>query len=154
MTSTRWSAEEVRELVADYLDMLDRTLRGDRVNKAMHNRALQARLSGRTRPSIEMKHQNVSAVLLALDLDYLDGYVPLRNYESRLLPEIVKELVAARPELIELLRSEAAREPDASLESFREQGLREVAPPRPRPATIRPRATWIHRAPRQGARAR
>lgn len=130
MTPTRWSPEEVRELVADYLDMLDGTLRGDRVNKAKHNRALQERLAGRTRPSIEMKHQNVSAVLLALDLDYLDGYVPLRNYERKVLPEIVKESLAARPELIELLRSEAARAPVTARESFRDHGLREVAPPR------------------------
>lgn len=129
MASTRWSADEVRELVASYLDMLDGTLRGDRVNKAVHNRALQARLSGRTRPSIEMKHQNVSAVLLALDLDYLDGYVPLRNYERKILPEIVKELLTSRPDLIDLLRRESSRKPAASRESFRDHSLREVPAP-------------------------
>lgn len=145
MPPTRWSADEVRELVADYLDMLDGTLRGDRVNKAMHNRALQARLSGRTRPSIEMKHQNVSAVLLAFDLDYLDGYVPLRNYERKILPEIVKEALTARPDLIELMRTEASRAPFEK-EALRDQSLRVVEPPQratEKPAKKREPGTFI-----------
>ena len=129
MPPTRWSADEVRELVADYLGMLDATLRGDRVNKAEHWRALQSRLAGRTRPSIEMKHQNVSAVLLALDLDYLDGYVPLRNYERKILPEIVKEALAARPELIDLMRLEASRPPADERKRVGDHILREVEPP-------------------------
>lgn len=111
MAQNRWTADEVHLLVEDYLDMLDGTLRGDRINKAEHYRALMGRLNGRTKGSVEMKYQNVSAVLVALDLDYLDGYVPLRNYERKILPDIVNSALAARPDLIALLKYEAARLP-------------------------------------------
>ena len=47
----------------DYFVMLAEELRGERFNKAEHNRAMLQRLNDRTRASIERKHQNISAIL-------------------------------------------------------------------------------------------
>jgi hypothetical protein len=63
VTGTDWSAGEIDLIVADYFDMFGKELTGQLVNKAERNRALQE-LTGRSRGSIEFKHQNISAVLV------------------------------------------------------------------------------------------
>ena len=63
-----WTAEEVGLIVADYVDMLRLDPAGQEFVKAERNRALQERLNGRNRISIEFKHQNISAVLLDLEV--------------------------------------------------------------------------------------
>lgn len=85
-----WSKLEVEAAVSDYLDMLALELRGKPFNKAEHNRDLARVLNGRTRGSIERKHQNISAVLIELGYPYIDGYKPLRNYQE-LLKDVVEE---------------------------------------------------------------
>src|SRR5580765_8503395 len=100
-----WSRLEVEAAVADYLDMLALELRGEPFNKAEHNRNLARVLNGRTRGSIERKHQNVSAVLIELGYPYIDGYKPLSNYQ-----ELLKDVVEER-----LLRETALEEEIASL---------------------------------------
>lgn len=71
-----WSDDEVRETVADYLEMLGQELRGAPYSKAGHRRELAARLDGRSNPSIEFKHANISAALAERDLRYIEGYKP------------------------------------------------------------------------------
>jgi len=85
-----WSHEEVEATVSDYFEMLAMELRGEPFNKAEHNRNLQKLLNGRTKGSIEKKHQNISAVLIELGYPYVDGYKPLKNYQQ-LLYAIVEE---------------------------------------------------------------
>src|SRR5437762_4527729 len=87
---TDWSRLEVEAAVSDYLGMLALELRGEPFNKAEHNRNLARVLNGRTRGSIERKHQNISAVLIELGYPYIDVYKPLRNYQE-LLKDIVEE---------------------------------------------------------------
>lgn len=82
-----WSAQEIEAIVADYFDMLESELAGDAVVKAEHNRALQ-NVIDRSRRAIENKHQNISAVLAALGLPYIDGYKPLVNYQHALFDAI------------------------------------------------------------------
>ena len=84
MRSPNWTRAEIEAAVADYMDMLACEVRGEPFNKAAHNRALQARLDGRTKGSVERKHQNISAVLIAEGLPYIDGYKPLRNVQADL----------------------------------------------------------------------
>jgi len=93
-----WSRIEVEAAVADYLDMLALELRGEPFNKANHNRDLLRVLDGRTRGSIERKHQNISAILIELGYPYIDGYKPLRNYQE-LLREVVEERLLLAPAL-------------------------------------------------------
>jgi len=101
---TDWSRMEVEAAVSDYFDMLTKELRGESFNKAEHNRGLQRGLVGRTKGSIERKHQNISAVLIELGYPYIDGYKPLRNVQS-LLREIVEDRLGAMPQLGQLVET-------------------------------------------------
>lgn len=83
-----WSRIEVEACVADYLRMLTLELNGQRYNKTEHAKALMQKLDGRSRQSIEFKHCNISAVMLALGYPYIDGYKPRGNYQA-LLAEVV-----------------------------------------------------------------
>jgi hypothetical protein len=85
-----WSQEEVEATVSDYFDMLAMELCGESFNKAEHNRNLQKLLNHRTNAAVELKHQNISAVLTALGYPYIDGYKPRRNYQQ-LLYSIIQE---------------------------------------------------------------
>ena len=82
-----WSAQEIEAIVADYFDMLESDLAGGPVVKAEHNRALQ-NVIDRSRGAIEYKHQNISAVLAALGLRYIEGYKPAVNYQHALFDAI------------------------------------------------------------------
>lgn len=95
--------------VADYLAMLVEFHSSLRLNKAEHNRKLLALLRDRTRSAIELKHQNISAVLAEAGLDYLDGYLPAHNYQ-RLLGEVTLEQLAARPDVRALIERVVAEE--------------------------------------------
>lgn len=87
-----WSQEEVEVCVADYLRMLTMELNGQRFNKTEHARALLEQLDGRTRPSVEFKHCNISAVMVALDYPYIDGYKPRGNFQALLLDVVESQL--------------------------------------------------------------
>ncbi|EID8504747.1 hypothetical protein LCI27_006027, partial [Escherichia coli] len=69
-----WSEEEVLATVEDYFDMLRAEAAGEPYHKSEHNQALRQLLNGRSKSSVELKHQNISAVLDALGLPYINGY--------------------------------------------------------------------------------
>jgi hypothetical protein len=87
-----WSQQEVEAIVKDYLSMLVLELKGVPFNKTEHRRQLLDTLNKRTNGSIELKHQNISAILVALNCPYISGYKPLGNYQ-RLLMDIVLQHV-------------------------------------------------------------
>ena len=89
-----WSVEEVHATVADYFDMLTRELRGERYNKAEHNRRLQGSLRERSTQAIEFKHANISAVLIELGYPYIEGYKPRANYQLLLMEVVASGLSA------------------------------------------------------------
>lgn len=105
MPSRDWSEAEVEAAVADYLDMLAREVRGETFNKAQHNRALQARLDGRSKGAVEFKHQNISAVLIAEGFPYIDGYKPRRNLQAELRRAVRERL----PEIEKLIRADVEK---------------------------------------------
>ncbi|WP_405118255.1 DUF3883 domain-containing protein [Pseudomonas leptonychotis] len=74
-----WSETEVEAAVRDYFEMLRAEAAGLPFNKSEHNQALRRLLSGRSKSSVELKHQNISAVLDALGLPYINGYKPRGN---------------------------------------------------------------------------
>lgn len=78
-----WTDAEVAAVVASYFGMLRLELAGKRFNKAEENRKLQE-IIGRTKGSIEFKHQNISAVLIEARGIPIDGYKPMRNVQDRL----------------------------------------------------------------------
>ena len=91
MAGEDWTAPEIDAAVADYFAMLADDIAGIRYNKASHNRGLQKR-TGRSRGSIEFKHQNTSAVLLGLGQPWIPGYKPAANFQNALVDGVLRWL--------------------------------------------------------------
>ncbi|MGB7541426.1 MAG: DUF3883 domain-containing protein [Burkholderiales bacterium] len=103
-----WSREEVEATVADYLAMFETELAGVPYDKTEHRRQLLPKLDARSEGSIEFKHQNISAVLIALGFPYISGYKPRSNYQG-LLHEVVSDRLASNRGLIALVEADADR---------------------------------------------
>lgn len=84
-----WTRDEVRETVNSYMQMLVLELSHQPYNKTEHRNALRARLSGRSDGAVELKHQNISAVLNELGYFWIPGYKPRSNYQQLLADEVV-----------------------------------------------------------------
>jgi hypothetical protein len=103
-----WSREEVEATVADYFAMIEAELAGTRYHKTEHRRQLLPMLDARSEGSIEFKHQNISAVLIALGFPYISGYKPRSNYQH-LLYEVVSDRLASNRGLVALVEADADR---------------------------------------------
>lgn len=99
----KWSITEVEAAVEDYFDMLRLELLGEGFSKSEHRRNLLKRLDGRTDGSVEIKHQNISAVLIELGIPYIDGYKPLSHYQY-LLKDTVSNYLEKNPGFREILK--------------------------------------------------
>ena len=87
-----WSRSEVELTVADYFEMFDAEQQGVPFNKTEHRRSLQQNLSNRTEAAIELKHQNISAVLANKGLPFINGYKPRGNYQALLAEFVMGEV--------------------------------------------------------------
>jgi 5-methylcytosine-specific restriction protein A len=76
--STKWTEEEIKYSVEAYLRMLKYQQNKSPFVKAEINRQLQGKIE-RKRGSIEKRFQNISSVLHAHGLPFVQGYVPLDN---------------------------------------------------------------------------
>ena len=83
MASGPWTDAENDLIVADYFAMLAADLAGRPHNKAGHNRRLRGQID-RSRPSIEFKHRNISAVLKGIGESWITGYLPAFNIQMSL----------------------------------------------------------------------
>lgn len=106
MSADNWSLAEVEAIVEDYFAMLALELSGMPYNKAAHRRVLAMRLNGRSEPSIEFKHANISAALLDLGFPYISGYKPRFNYQ-RLLAEVVGNRLIQQESLLQVAAAAA-----------------------------------------------
>lgn len=106
--ATDWSREEIEATVADYFAMLEAELAGMPYDKTDRRRRLIPMLDARTEGSIEFKHQNISAVLIALGFPYISGYKPRSNYQ-RLLYEVISDRLASNRGLVALVEADADR---------------------------------------------
>ena len=88
-----WTRLEVEAAVADYFHMLTLDLTGQQYNKSAHRRALQEKLNGRSDGSIELKHQNISAILIEFDCPWIPGYKPRFNYQAMLFDVVAERVV-------------------------------------------------------------
>lgn len=127
-----WSRLEVEACVADYLSMLTLELNGQRYNKTEHASTLMQRLDDRSRPSLEFKHCNISAVLLALGYPYINGYKPRGNYQSMLF-DVVEGQAPARIDLQDAAQAAVLR-PAAAMATADDEA---VWVPTPRSSRIR-----------------
>lgn len=91
-----WTQTELDFIVEDYFAMLARDIRGEPYVKAEHNRQLQAKI-GRTKGSIEFKHQNISAVLRLMGEPVIQGYLPAWNFQ-RALDDTVARWLRSHPD--------------------------------------------------------
>lgn len=82
----------------DYMTMLRFELLGQVYNKAAHRRVLLKQLAGRSEAAVELKHQNISAVLQDLGYFSIPGYKRRGNYQ-RLLADTVEAWVIHHPEI-------------------------------------------------------
>lgn len=87
-----WSEDEVHSTVTDYFEMLRLEADGVAYNKSGHNETLRKQLRGRSKASVELKHQNISAVLNGMGLPFIQGYKP-RGNSQLLLRKAVQDYV-------------------------------------------------------------
>ena len=90
--STDWSREEVEATVADYLHMWMLEQAGQAYSKTAHRNALLPKLNGRTPAAVEMKHQNISAIMMEHGWQNIPGYKPRGNYQH-LLADVVADRI-------------------------------------------------------------
>lgn len=109
--ATNWSESEVRAAVEDYFSMLRLELTEKNYNKSEHRRTLITQLDNRTAGSVELKHQNISAVLTEMGIPCIDGYKPRYNYQRSLLPTVVSNYLLNNPEFQSLLHRDSEVSP-------------------------------------------
>lgn len=94
-----WSAAEVEATVASYFEMLRLDAQQVSYKKSEFNAALRPKLRGRSKASVELKYQNTSAVLHAMELPFIPGYKPRGNAQL-LLCKAVQKFVLDHSDLI------------------------------------------------------
>ncbi len=121
--------------------MLRSELSGVPYSKADHRRRLQRLLRDRSESAIELKHGNISAILLELRFPPVVGYKPYSNYQQ-LLATVVEERLRADSDLQRLASNDVDAAPATPSSDDILAAL--VSPPkaarertqRPRPATV------------------
>ncbi len=92
-----WSREEVRAVVRAYFEMLRLEAVGTSYVKADFNREVRRICTDRSKASVELKFQNISAILEENHLARIEGYVPRHNYQNLLAEQVVAFLSEAPP---------------------------------------------------------
>jgi hypothetical protein len=114
VTPAAWSREEVEATVADYLHMWMLEQAGQSYSKTEHRRALLPKLNNRTPAAVELKHQNISAVLMEHGWQNIPGYKPRGNYQH-LLADVVAERIMGDSKYDRAAESAADRPVEAPL---------------------------------------
>jgi len=91
MAGQDWTDAENDLIIADYFAMLALDVAGQPYNKSAHRRALHGHID-RSPGAIEFKHQNLSAVLIAFGLPWINGYKPMFNFQDSLADAVGRYL--------------------------------------------------------------
>jgi hypothetical protein len=83
--ASEWTNAENALVLQAYFHMLNCQRQRVQYSKLRINLGILAHLPGRTRPAVEFKHCNISAVLRDLGLEYVHGYKPRANYQHSLV---------------------------------------------------------------------
>lgn len=89
---TPWTGFEVEAIVADYFAMLQKELACVPYSKTAHRQALRGQLADRSDASIEMKHRNITAILMEWSHPYIAGYKAAPNYQALLADVVVDRI--------------------------------------------------------------
>jgi hypothetical protein len=87
-----WRPEEIEATVAAYFEMLRKQIRGEPFRKADMVRDLQSMMLVRTRGAVELKLQNISAILIEEDHEWIDGYKPMAHYQRHLREAVLERI--------------------------------------------------------------
>jgi hypothetical protein len=90
----QWTEEELRASVQAYLDMAERSRRGERVVKSQYYATLSARFN-RSPAAFEYRMQNISYVLTLLGRDWVAGLAPAKNVGTHVAGEIERLIAEA-----------------------------------------------------------
>lgn len=94
-----WTLQEVQATVASYFEMLRLEAAEQRYIKLEFNTQLRQRLRDRSKGAVELKFQNISAVLHGLQLPFIKGYKPRSNAQL-LLRQVVQQYILDQPGLV------------------------------------------------------
>ncbi len=94
-----WTADEVQATVASYFEMLRLEAAQQGYVKSEFNAQLRPQLRNRSKASVELKYQNISAILNGLELPFIRGYKPRGNAQL-LLRQVVQRFIQAQPALV------------------------------------------------------
>ena len=145
LTGKPWTSVEIEATVQDYFHMLRLELLNQSYNKSAHNRELQKKLMGRSKASIEMKHQNISAILQELGVMAIHGYKSLSKYQKTLFDAVTKQLRldSALDKVALAIVEQTVELPAAfSFNNF------EVVRPQLKPSQVKDEKTeWIQKSP-------
>jgi hypothetical protein len=121
-----WTESEVAATVEAYFEMLRLEAAQERYKKTEFNAALRQRLNGRSKGAVEFKHQNITAVLMDMELPSIAGYKPRANAQLP-LRKAVQRFVLERADVVQQIVDalEEVKTPDEA--KFR---ARVVAPPK------------------------
>jgi hypothetical protein len=94
-----YSQGGVDATVAAYFGMLLLKAKQEKFNKSQRNAALRQLLKARSQASVELEHQNISAVFHDLDLPFISGYKP-RGKSQLLLRNAVQKFILDRGDMV------------------------------------------------------
>lgn len=85
-----WSDIENAQIIDSYFKMLAWEVAGEKYKKSEANEELRKSLKARSKASVELKHQNISAILDLAGLPYIQGYKPRFNFQSKLQDDVLR----------------------------------------------------------------
>jgi hypothetical protein len=92
---SQWSDAELTAAITAYRHLLEAEDRGQPITKREVVESLM-KSTGRTKGSVEMRLQNISAILEERGSPWIDGYKPLRHYTARLKELVERHLPQSR----------------------------------------------------------
>jgi len=118
-SNRKWTDIEIKAAVDAYVDMLQRELNGQRINKAQENRILRlGALARRNDGAVEYRMQNISAVLVQMGRQRIVGYKPAghagANVERIIRERLIELDDQPNPEDLEPTADDATLERRAS----------------------------------------
>lgn len=125
-----WTQDEIELVVADYFSMLAAELAGKQYSKAEHNRRLQKKV-GRSKSSIEFKHQNITAVLWQREEPTIAGYKPMTHFQQR-LADVVLQWLGDYPDFFDEFRNGPVLAPTEPAELPSRQSMVTLVEPPPK----------------------
>lgn len=98
-----WVPSEIDATIEAYFEMLRLESLGLAYNKSERNEQLREKLPTRSKASIELKFQNISAVLDQLALPYIRGYKPRANFQVLLRQAVLQYVDSHREALTHVM---------------------------------------------------